>query len=140
MKAYEMTSQELAGRVALVTGAGRNIGSSIAKSLARAGAAVIVNTRSSEAEARTVVSEIEASGGSAMAATADVVDSPAVERMVLAAVSLVIGPDSFLQSWTEQIVALAIRHAVPLVTPYRDLGASDDRLPCLDLVPQRPDI
>jgi 3-oxoacyl-[acyl-carrier protein] reductase len=87
MKAYEMTSQELAGRVALVTGAGRNIGSSIAKSLARAGAAVIVNTRSSEAEARTVVSEIEASGGSAMAATADVVDSPAVERMVLAAVS-----------------------------------------------------
>jgi putative ABC transport system substrate-binding protein len=37
---------------------------------------------------------------------------------------LVIGPDSFLQSRTEQIAALAIRHAVPTVTPYREFAAA----------------
>jgi putative ABC transport system substrate-binding protein len=35
---------------------------------------------------------------------------------------LVIGPDSFLQSRTEQIVALATYHAVPTVTPYREFA------------------
>jgi len=87
METHYMTNQELAGRVALVTGAGRNIGSSIARSLARAGAAVIVNARSNEAEAQTVVRNIEGNGGRAMAAIADVIDAPAVERMVDAAVS-----------------------------------------------------
>jgi putative ABC transport system substrate-binding protein len=37
---------------------------------------------------------------------------------------LVIGPDSFLQSRTEQIAALAIQHAVPTVTPYREFAAA----------------
>jgi 3-oxoacyl-[acyl-carrier protein] reductase len=82
-----MSDRELAGRVAVVTGAGRNIGSCIARSLAAAGAAVVVNTRSNEAEARAVVGDIEASGGTAMVAIADVVDAPAVESMVDAAVS-----------------------------------------------------
>ncbi len=77
-----MRNQELAGRVAVVTGSGRNIGSSIARALARAGAAVVVNARSNEAEAEAVVKDIEASGGRAMAAIADVVDAPAVDKMV----------------------------------------------------------
>jgi len=37
---------------------------------------------------------------------------------------LVIGPDSFLQSRTEQIVALATEHAIPTVTPYREFAAT----------------
>jgi NAD(P)-dependent dehydrogenase (short-subunit alcohol dehydrogenase family) len=68
-----MGNRELSGRVAIVTVPGRNIGSSIARSLARAGAAVVVNARSNEAEAETVVRDIEANGGKAMAAIADVV-------------------------------------------------------------------
>jgi 3-oxoacyl-[acyl-carrier protein] reductase len=82
-----MSNQELAGRVAIVTGAGRNIGSSIARALARAGAAVVVNARSNETEAQAVVSDIQASGGRAIAAMADVADPPAVERMVDATVA-----------------------------------------------------
>jgi 3-oxoacyl-[acyl-carrier protein] reductase len=88
-----MSNQELAGRVAIVTGAGRNIGSSIAKSLAGAGAAVVVNVRTNEAEAHAVVRDIQASGGRAMAAMADVADAPAVERMVGAAVACFGGVD-----------------------------------------------
>ena len=37
---------------------------------------------------------------------------------------LVIGPDSFLQSRTEQIAALAIQHAVPTITPYREFAVA----------------
>jgi 3-oxoacyl-[acyl-carrier protein] reductase len=78
--------KELAGRVAIVTGAGRNIGRAIALSLAGAGAAVVVNARANKAEADGVVREIEAAGGKALAAIGDVVDEAAVERMVDAAV------------------------------------------------------
>jgi 3-oxoacyl-[acyl-carrier protein] reductase len=88
-----MSDQELAGRVAIVTGAGRNIGSCIARSLASAGAAVVVNARSNNTEAQAVVRDIQASGGRAMAAMADVADAPAVERMVDAAVACFGGID-----------------------------------------------
>jgi putative ABC transport system substrate-binding protein len=37
---------------------------------------------------------------------------------------LVIGPDPFLQSRTEQIAALAIHHSIPTVTPYRDFAVA----------------
>ena len=75
---------ELSGRVAIVTGAGRNIGRGIALELAAAGAAVVVNVRSNRAEAEAVVKEIEAKGGRALAAVADVVDPAAVGAMVAA--------------------------------------------------------
>jgi 3-oxoacyl-[acyl-carrier protein] reductase len=77
---------ELSGRVALVTGAGRNIGRAIALALAEGGAAVIVNARNNRAEAEAVAREIEAKGGRAAAALADVADAGAVQRMVGAAV------------------------------------------------------
>jgi 3-oxoacyl-[acyl-carrier protein] reductase len=76
------TEKELSGRVALVTGAGRNIGRAMAKALAEGGAAVIVNVRRDAAEARQVVGEIERNGGKAIAAIADVADETAVFRMV----------------------------------------------------------
>ena len=75
-------TQELSGRVALVTGAGRNIGRAMAKALAAGGAAVIVNVRSNKQEAEQVVREIERDGGKAHPAVADVGDEQAVFAMV----------------------------------------------------------
>ncbi len=67
----------LQGKVALVTGAGKNIGRAIAHGLARDGATVLVNGRSDKAAVDTVVAEIVAAGGKAMAAMGDISD-PAV--------------------------------------------------------------
>jgi 3-oxoacyl-[acyl-carrier protein] reductase len=77
---------ELAGKVAIVTGAGRNIGRAIARQLAAAGAAVVVNTRSNRAEAEAVVREIEAAGGKAVAVLGDVADPGTAAALAAAAV------------------------------------------------------
>jgi 3-oxoacyl-[acyl-carrier protein] reductase len=77
-----VSEHELSGRVALVTGAGRNIGRAMAKALASGGAAVIVNVRSNRSEAEQVVREIERDGGKAIAAVADVADEKATIAMV----------------------------------------------------------
>jgi len=79
--------KELDGRVAIVTGAARNIGRAIAVDLAAAGAAVVVNARTSDAEAQAVAREIEAAGGRALAVIADVTDEAAVGSMAAAAVA-----------------------------------------------------
>src|SRR5215831_8222468 len=79
-------TQELAGKVAIVTGAGRNIGRAIALTLAEGGAAVVVNARSNRAEAEAVAREIESSGGKAIAHIGDVADAKAVQTMADAAV------------------------------------------------------
>src|SRR5688572_31113013 len=75
---------ELAGKVALVTGAARNIGRAIARSLAAGGAAVMVNARTSRAEAEQTVAMIEAAGGRAALHIADVTDEAAVAALVQA--------------------------------------------------------
>jgi 3-oxoacyl-[acyl-carrier protein] reductase len=80
-------TEELKGRVALVTGASRNIGRAIALDLADAGAAVLVNTRASREAAEGVVREIEARGGKALLAIADVTDEAAVATMIEGAVA-----------------------------------------------------
>jgi 3-oxoacyl-[acyl-carrier protein] reductase len=67
-------NKELTGKVAIVTGAGRNIGRAIALGLAQAGASVVVNVRSNRAEADGVVGEIAAAGGKAAAVIGDVAD------------------------------------------------------------------
>ena len=76
----------LKGKVALVTGAGRGVGREIAASLAREGAAVAINYRSSAADAESLVAEITAAGGKAKAYAADVADFAAVTAMVDAVV------------------------------------------------------
>jgi len=80
-------TQELSGRVAIVTGAGRNIGRAIALALAEAGAAIMVNARSNLKEAEAVADEIERAGGKALATTADVIDADAVTKMVTSTAS-----------------------------------------------------
>jgi len=62
----------LKGKVALVTGAGRDVGREIALGLAAEGAAVAVNYNGSREKAEAVVSEIEKAGGKAIACKADV--------------------------------------------------------------------
>jgi 3-oxoacyl-[acyl-carrier protein] reductase len=78
-------TKELAGKAAIVTGAGRNIGRAIALTLADGGASVLINARNNRAEAEAVVREIEAAGGRAVVHLGDVADAKAVQAMVEAA-------------------------------------------------------
>lgn len=73
--------KELAGKVALVTGAGRGIGRAIALALAAEGATVLVNYNGSKERAMETVSEIEKSGGIAEAVGCNVSDFEACGKM-----------------------------------------------------------
>lgn len=84
---------ELAGKVAIVTGSARNIGRATVKELAHAGAAVVVHARESKALCDEVVAEIVADGGRAIAHTADIRDSNAVAGLVGATVEAFGGLD-----------------------------------------------
>jgi 3-oxoacyl-[acyl-carrier protein] reductase len=74
-------TKKLSGKVAVVTGASKGIGASIAKHLAAEGAAVVVNYASSKAGADKVVSEITAQGGKAAAIQGDVAKKTDIERL-----------------------------------------------------------
>src|SRR5664279_5057691 len=79
-----MDSTPLKGKVALVTGAGRNIGRAIALALADAGAKVAVNVRASRDEGHAVVDEIATRGGDALLVAADVTQRAEVDAMIAA--------------------------------------------------------
>jgi 3-oxoacyl-[acyl-carrier protein] reductase len=81
-----MSMQELAGKVALVTGGARNIGRAIALELADGGAAVAIVVRSDLTRANAVAREVEARGGHALAIRADITDPAAVRQAVDATV------------------------------------------------------
>jgi 3-oxoacyl-[acyl-carrier protein] reductase len=74
-------SQRLTGKVAVVTGASKGIGASIAKHLAGEGAAVVVNYASSKESAERVVAEITGKGGRAIAVQADVAKHADIKRL-----------------------------------------------------------
>jgi len=80
----ELLSQEppLKGQVAIVTGSVRRIGKATALAFARAGAAVVINARSSREEAEGAAAEVTAAGGRALVQMADITDEAAVAAMV----------------------------------------------------------
>src|SRR6266850_63825 len=74
-------TKKLSGKVAVVTGASKGIGASIAKHLAAEGAAVIVNYASSKTDADKVVAEIINQGGKAVVVQANVAKKAEVDRL-----------------------------------------------------------
>lgn len=76
-----MTMSKLKGKVAVVTGASKGIGASIAEHLAAEGASVVVNYSSSKSGADTVVKRITAKGGKAISAQADVSKPQDITRL-----------------------------------------------------------
>ena len=74
--------KKLAGRVALVTGAGKRLGRAVALRLASEGADVAVHYGKSESEAREVVAEIEKLGRRAAAFPAELTDVAAIQKLV----------------------------------------------------------
>ncbi|HEY7365227.1 MAG TPA: SDR family oxidoreductase [Methylomirabilota bacterium] len=73
---------QLRGRVALITGASRNIGRAIALAFAAEGADLVLNTRANGEELEAVAAECRKSGGRVTTVLADVADAAAVETMV----------------------------------------------------------
>src|SRR3989449_3734211 len=78
---------KLDGKVALVTGSGRNIGRATVLKLAAEGANVVVNARSNQAEADAVAQEARGLGVKALSVLADVANKEQVDRMVSRALS-----------------------------------------------------
>jgi 3-oxoacyl-[acyl-carrier protein] reductase len=73
--------KDLAGKVAIVTGAGRNIGRAIALALADGGASIVVNVRSNKEEADAVAREIETAGGKAAVHIGNIADPSAANAL-----------------------------------------------------------
>jgi 3-oxoacyl-[acyl-carrier protein] reductase len=78
MRAYP----DLSEKVAIVTGASRRMGRVIALRLAKSGARLVINAKTSAASAAEVVQKIEGNGGKGISIMADVTDPAAVRRMV----------------------------------------------------------
>jgi 3-oxoacyl-[acyl-carrier protein] reductase len=139
--ANALPNAPLAGRTALVTGSGRNIGRAIALSLAAQGARLVINGRNDRAAVDAVVDEIRGQGGEATAVMADVGVDAEVARLVGAArdafgsLDIVVSnvgirrKQPFLEitpeQWDEVLrtnlsaAYYLARHAIPLMQPRR---------------------
>ena len=109
---------ELAGKVALITGAAKNIGRATALELAKAGAAVAVNTRYSVDDAKKVVAEIRAAGGQAEVYVADIADPKAAKSMV----------DGVMQKFG-RVDFLVLNASVRTEKPFLELSYEEWRTP-----------
>lgn len=112
------TTKELAGKVAVVTGAAKNIGRATALELAKAGAAVAVNTRHSVDDAKKVVEEIRAAGGQAEVYVADIADATSAKGMV----------DSVMQKFG-RVDFLVLNASVRTEKPFLELSYDEWRVP-----------
>ena len=86
MNSIPDSNKPLAGRTALVTGSGRNLGRGMALGFARAGANVVLNGHSDEAALKAVAAEVADAGTEAMTVLADVSKPDEVQKMVDSAV------------------------------------------------------
>jgi 3-oxoacyl-[acyl-carrier protein] reductase len=111
-------NKELAGKVALITGAAKNIGRAIALELAKAGAAVAINTRNSADDAKKAVEEIRAAGGQAEAFLADIADGKQCKAMV----------DGVLKKFG-RVDFLVLNASVRTEKPFLELGYEEWRTP-----------
>jgi NAD(P)-dependent dehydrogenase (short-subunit alcohol dehydrogenase family) len=111
MSAHHGETHELAGRVAVVTGAGRGLGREISLHLAAAGAHVAAAARSADQVAETA-SLVEEAGGQATAHTVDVSDAGAVQHMI-AQVEHDVGPVDLLVNNAAVIAPLGPVWEVP---------------------------
>jgi NAD(P)-dependent dehydrogenase (short-subunit alcohol dehydrogenase family) len=95
-----MRTTPLTGKVAIVTGAARNLGRAYAEDLAADGAAVVVhyNTVSSKADAEDTVAAIEAAGGRATAVQADLTDAAQIDRLFDTATDVYGGADILINN------------------------------------------
>lgn len=112
MTSFLDSSKPLSGRVAIITGSGRNIGKGIALSFARAGAKVVLNGHQNEDALKQVASEIEAMGGEAMTFLADVSKPEQVKAMVDATIKKFGGVDIAISN-----VGLRMRQTFLEITP-----------------------
>src|SRR5260221_14263644 len=108
--------KELAGKVAIVTGSGLNLGRAIARSLVAGGASVMMNARTSRAQADETVAMIESAGGKAAVHIADVTDPRAVAEMVQATLKRF-----------GRIDTLVNNAAVRMETPFGEIRLDDWR-------------
>jgi 3-oxoacyl-[acyl-carrier protein] reductase len=111
-------NNELSGKVALVTGAGLNIGRAVALELSAAGATVGVNTRASREAAEQVVQKIRTAGGQAEICMADVADAVQVKQMV----------DSVVARFG-RIDILVLNASVRIETRFTDMSFEQWRVP-----------
>jgi 3-oxoacyl-[acyl-carrier protein] reductase len=109
--------QDLANRVALVTGSAHNIGRAIAIALARAGAAVVITTLQSQAAAESVAEDIRSNGGRAIVKLADIREPASARALVGAAVDAFGSLDILVNN-------AAVRHeSDPATMTYEDYRA-----------------
>jgi 3-oxoacyl-[acyl-carrier protein] reductase len=109
---------ELAGKVALITGAAKNIGRATALALAAGGAAVAINTRTSKEDADKVAQEVRAAGGQAEVYVADIANQAGVKSMT----------GEILKRFG-RIDILVLNASVRFEKPFLDLTYDEWRLP-----------
>ena len=98
-----MSDRELEGAAAIVTGSVRNMGKTIAIELAKAGASVLINGRTSVDAGEEVAEAVRSHGGKAIVHMADVTDQAQVEAMIAAAATAFGGIDILVNNVSNRL-------------------------------------